>query len=56
MNEVAEVVLDRVCELLQDLKDDDAWVSAILDIAESDDKKAVKATLSHLIRVIENEF
>lgn len=56
MSDVAEVVLDRVCEILQDLKDDDKWVDSILDIAESDDRKAVKATLNHLVKVIENEF
>lgn len=54
--DVVTVVVDRLLEEMYALKDDDRWIDEILEIAESDDRKQVKAIVTHFIRMIESEI
>jgi hypothetical protein len=53
---LVETVLDRVAEILYDLKDDDRWADELIEIAGEGNRKEVKATVSHIIGTIENEI
>lgn len=56
MDELVEVVRDRILDILTDLKYDVEWQDEMVDIAGEGDRKAVQATVAHYIKTIENEF
>lgn len=54
--DVVSVVVDRIVEELTAMRDDPRWQDEILEITETDDRKAVKATVTHFIQMIESEI
>lgn len=55
-NELVATTLDRIAEIVEELKYDDRWVQEILDIHDSQNRKVILNTIANVVGMIENEF